>query len=71
MLTKQYTPLAIILAFGCFSLSALEAPLVSIKSQDEFFNRVSQLCGKAYEGNVTVDNANDVNFTDKKISHAC
>jgi hypothetical protein len=67
MMTKKYRPLAIIFAFGCFSLSALEAPLVSIKSQDEFFNRLSQLCGKAYQGNVTVDNANDANFADKKL----
>ncbi len=67
MLTKQCAVLMMIFAFSSASAVVLEAPLVSIKNQDEFFDRLSQLCGKAYEGNVTVNNANDGNFTDKKL----
>ena len=32
------------------------APLVSIPTQDAFFNSIRAHCGKAYEGKVTVDN---------------
>ncbi len=67
MFTKQCAVLMMIFAFSSASAVVLEAPLVSIKSQDEFFDRLSQLCGKAYEGNITVNNANDGNFTDKKL----
>ncbi len=67
MLTKQCSVLMMIFAFSSASAVVLEAPLVSIKNQDEFFDHLSQLCGKAYEGNVTVNNANDGNFTGKKL----
>ena len=67
MFNKQYEKLAIIFSFVCFSSFALEAPLVSINSHDEFFARISQLCGKAYEGTVTVDNMNDEGFANKKL----
>jgi hypothetical protein len=32
------------------------APLVSIDSQDAFFDRIKALCGKAFAGKVTLDN---------------
>ena len=33
-----------------------EASLVSISTHDSFFNQLRQLCGKAFEGKVAVDN---------------
>lgn len=44
-----------------------EAPLVSIKSHDDFFNHMKAHCGKAYEGTVTVDNASGDGFANKKL----
>ncbi len=49
------------------SATAAEAPLVSIPTHDNFFNSIKQHCGKAYEGRVTVDNASDNSFSDKKL----
>ncbi|WP_157443177.1 hypothetical protein [Colwellia piezophila] len=48
-------------------LMAAEAPLVSIKTQDDFFNNISKLCGKSYEGKVTVDNSDGGSFANKKL----
>ena len=39
----------------------------SIASQDEFFSAISKLCGKAYSGTVTVDNADSDSFANKKL----
>jgi hypothetical protein len=44
-----------------------EAPLVSIKSHDDFFTKIKQHCGKAFEGKVTIDNANSDSFANKKL----
>ena len=49
------------------SYSYADAPIVSIASQDQFFNHIAKLCGKAYEGNVTVDNASGDGFANKKL----
>jgi len=49
------------------SLMAAEAPLVSIKTHDDFFSGITQHCGKAYEGKVTVDNSADSSFANKKL----
>ena len=49
------------------TLMAAEAPLVSIQTQDDFFNSISKHCGKSYEGKVTVDNAVGSSFTTKKL----
>ena len=45
---------------------AQEAPS-SIPSQDAFFNAISELCGNAYSGTVTVDNDPSDSFTNKKL----
>ncbi len=45
---------------------AQEAPS-SIPSQDGFFNAISELCGNAYSGTVTVDNDPSDSFTNKKL----
>jgi len=39
----------------------------SIPSQDAFFNAISEHCGKAYAGTVTVDNADSDSFANKKL----
>ncbi len=39
----------------------------SIPTQDEFFRAISELCGKAYSGTVTVDNASSDSFANKKL----
>ncbi|AAZ26155.1 hypothetical protein CPS_0329 [Colwellia psychrerythraea 34H] len=49
------------------SLLATEAPLVSIQTQDDFFNSIRKHCGKSYEGKVTVDNAAGGSFANKKL----
>lgn len=43
------------------------APLVSIKSQDAFFNSLKAHCGKAYSGKVTVDNSSSDSFANKAL----
>lgn len=39
----------------------------SITTHDEFFKAISEHCGKAYAGKVTVDNAPDGGFTNKQL----
>ncbi|MEM5510283.1 hypothetical protein WNY98_15505 [Pseudoalteromonas sp. AS71] len=44
------------------------APLVSIPTHDAFFYSIAAHCGKAFEGEVAVDNAKGPSsFTDKKL----
>ncbi|MGB0894582.1 MAG: hypothetical protein ACPGUD_09260 [Parashewanella sp.] len=43
------------------------APLVSIASHDAFFNHLKKLCGKAYQGKVTLDNQDNGSFSNKKL----
>lgn len=57
----------ILLSAPEISVSASEAPLVSIATQDQFFNAIKQHCGKAYSGKVTVDNAQSKAFANKKL----
>lgn len=45
------------------------APLVSIPSQDNFFNHLQEHCGKAYEGEVTVNNPPSDGFEGRLIMH--
>ena len=39
----------------------------SIASQDRFFDAISALCGNAFSGTVTVDNADSDGFANKKL----
>ncbi|OKY26439.1 hypothetical protein [Thalassotalea sp. PP2-459] len=43
------------------------APEVSISTQDAYFEHIKKHCGKAYQGKVTVDNANGSSFSNKKL----
>jgi hypothetical protein len=44
-----------------------QAPLVSISSQDAFFNNLKSLCGKSFVGKVVVDNAPPSSFNTSKL----
>ena len=46
-----------------------EAPLVSISTHDAFFDQLRQLCGKAFEGKVAVDNPKSDGFEGKLVMH--
>lgn len=46
-----------------------EAPLVSIHTHDAFFDQLRQLCGKAFEGKVAVDNPKSDGFEGKLVMH--
>lgn len=50
-----------------FAALASDAPLVSIATHDAFFTKISDHCGKAYAGKVTVDNAADGSFANKPL----
>ena len=59
---------------GAFVLSSLlcvsglaQDSVSSIPSQDAFFDAISKLCGKAYAGTITVDNANSEGFANKQL----
>ena len=45
------------------------APLVSIPTHDTFFDQLRQLCGKAFEGKVVVDNPKSDGFEGKLVMH--
>ncbi|MBA6391674.1 hypothetical protein H4J38_12935 [Colwellia sp. BRX10-3] len=49
------------------SAMASEAPLVSIETHDSFFNSIKVHCGKAYQGQVTIDNAIGDSFANKDL----
>ena len=45
----------------------VNAKLGSLNSHADFFQAVSQHCGKAYAGKVTIDTSNSPNFANKKL----
>jgi hypothetical protein len=45
------------------------APLVSIASHDAFFNNLRKLCGKAFEGKVSIDNPASTGFEGRLVMH--
>jgi hypothetical protein len=45
----------------------MAAPKSSIATHDEFYNSLRSLCGKAYQGKVTIDNAPGDAFANKKL----
>jgi hypothetical protein len=49
------------------SAAALEAPLVSIETHDNFFNSIKAHCGNAFQGQVTIDNASGDGFANKDL----
>jgi hypothetical protein len=59
----------LVLSFFLVSNVALAsvAPLVSIPTHDAFFSSIAQHCGKAFEGNVSVDNQPSPAFDAKLV----
>jgi hypothetical protein len=57
-----------LLIFVIYSISLMaRANPSSIASHDAFFASIASLCGKAFEGKVTLDNAPGDSFTNKKL----
>ncbi|MFQ3276747.1 MAG: hypothetical protein ACI8SZ_001072, partial [Colwellia sp.] len=50
MTIRKYVIAVIVSLPMAVTLMAAEAPLVSIKTQDDFFNNISKHCGKSYPG---------------------
>ncbi len=49
------------------SAIAASAPQVSIPAQDQFFTNLSQYCGQAFAGKVSIDNAPASSFSENKL----
>ena len=65
---------AITLSFSVVALAATAdivqpAPLVSIASQDAYFDNLRAHCGKAYQGKVVMDNPKSEGFDGRLIMH--
>jgi len=67
MIMKILCILVLVTTTLTHSLMAAEAPLVTIKTHDDFFNSLSKHCGNAYQGRVTVDNSSDSSFENKTL----
>lgn len=65
---------SVALSFSIVALAATAdivqpAPLVSIASQDAYFDNLRAHCGKAYQGKVVMDNPKSDGFDGKLIMH--
>jgi len=60
-------PVFVVLSNLLFVSGLAQETVSSIPSQDEFFRAISELCGKAYSGTVTVDTSNSDSFANKKL----
>ena len=60
-------PVVVVLSNLLFVSGLAQETVSSIPSQDEFFRAISELCGKAYSGTVTVDNSGSDSFANKKL----
>jgi hypothetical protein len=63
------TKLSVSLLFSSFLFTSglAQENITSIPTQDAFFNAISEHCGKAYSGSITVDNASSDSFANKKL----
>ncbi|GBL03527.1 hypothetical protein [Glaciecola sp. KUL10] len=53
----------------CLAKTIKSAPLVSIPTHDAFINNIAQHCGKAFEGQVVVDNEPSPAFQNRLVMH--
>ena len=60
-------PVFVVLSNLLFASGLAQETVSSIPSQDEFFRAISELCGKAYSGTVTVDTSDSDSFANKKL----
>lgn len=66
---KLISGCALLLSISVQANSIKEAPLVSIASHDNFFNKLAALCGKAFAGKVSVDTPSSDGFDGRLIMH--
>ena len=50
-----------------FSATTLAQTLSSVSQHDAFFSAISKHCGKAFEGQISVDNQPSAGFTNKRL----
>ncbi|WP_144394738.1 hypothetical protein [Pleionea sediminis] len=61
---RVFRYITLLLTFNAFGNDPL---ILSTQAQDDFFNQLTTLCGKAFSGKVTVDTANSKDFSDMKL----
>lgn len=69
ILLKISLATALCFSGACMAQSTQEAPLVSIATHDAFFQQLRQLCGKAFEGKVAIDNPKSDGFKGRLVMH--
>jgi hypothetical protein len=60
-------PVFLVLSSLIFASGFAQEKVSSIPSQDAFFSAISELCGKAYSGSITIDNDSSGSFANKKL----
>ena len=60
-------PVLVVLSNLLYVAGLAQENVSSIPSQDAFFSAISELCGKAYSGTITVDNDSGEGFANKKL----
>jgi len=60
-------PVLVVLSNFLFTTGLAQETVSSIPTQDEFFRAISELCGKAFPGTVTIDNDSSGSFANKKL----
>jgi hypothetical protein len=69
MLTPKHFKFIIFLSFAAVSPPSLavEPPLLTTQTQEQYFQSIAAHCGKAFEGKVSIDNAKGDSFANKKL----
>ena len=60
-------PVLVVLSNFLLTTGLAQETVSSIPPQDEFFRAISELCGKAFPGTVTIDNDSSDSFSNKKL----
>ena len=60
-------PFVVVVSSLFLSSASAQTDVSSIPSQDAFFSAISELCGQAFAGTVTVDNADSDSFANKNL----
>ena len=60
-------PVLVVLSNFLFTTALAQETVSSVPPQDEFFRAISELCGKAFPGTVTIDNDSSDSFSNKKL----
>ena len=60
-------PVLVVLSNFLFTTGLAQETVSSIPPQDEFFRAISELCGKAFPGTVTIDNDSSGSFANKEL----